>query len=99
MKCILEIPVKRWVFDLGRVAQCDENTRERFPLLVGRRNTMLRKLIYLVSFVLVLGLVGNVSADVQFTDATGDHHRWPSFPACSRDGRRQDRSIECLQRY
>jgi hypothetical protein len=34
---------------------------------------MFRKLIYLVSFVLVLGLVGNVSADVQFTDATGDH--------------------------
>jgi hypothetical protein len=34
---------------------------------------MFRKLIYLVSFVLVLGLVGNVSADVQFTDSTGDH--------------------------
>ncbi len=34
---------------------------------------MFRKLVYLVSFVLVLGLVGNVSADVQFTDATGDH--------------------------
>ncbi|HUU17849.1 MAG TPA: hypothetical protein VMW72_11910 [Sedimentisphaerales bacterium] len=34
---------------------------------------MFRKLIYLVSFVLVLGLVGNVSADVQFNDSTGDH--------------------------
>ena len=34
---------------------------------------MLRKLIYLVSFVLVLTLVGNVSADIQFPDTTGDH--------------------------
>jgi hypothetical protein len=34
---------------------------------------MLRKLIYLVSFVLVLPLVGNVSADIQFPDTTGDH--------------------------
>jgi hypothetical protein len=34
---------------------------------------MFRKLTYLVSFVLVLGLVGNVSADVQFNDSTGDH--------------------------
>ena len=34
---------------------------------------MLRKLIYLVSFVLVLGLVGNVSADVMWNDSTGDH--------------------------
>jgi hypothetical protein len=34
---------------------------------------MFRKLIYLVSFVLVLGLMGNVSADVQFNDSTGDH--------------------------
>ncbi len=34
---------------------------------------MFRKLIYLVSFVLVLGLVGNVSADIQFPDTTGDH--------------------------
>ena len=39
----------------------------------GRRNTMFRKLIYLVSFVLVLGLVGNVQADVKFNDITGDH--------------------------
>jgi len=34
---------------------------------------MFRKLIYLVSFVLVLPLVGNVSADIQFPDTTGDH--------------------------
>jgi len=34
---------------------------------------MFRKLIYLVSFVLVLGLVGNVSADVKWNDSTGDH--------------------------
>ena len=34
---------------------------------------MFRKLVYLVSFVLVLGLVGNVSADIQFPDTTGDH--------------------------
>jgi hypothetical protein len=34
---------------------------------------MFRKLVYLVSFVLVLGLVGNVSADIQFPDSTGDH--------------------------
>jgi len=34
---------------------------------------MLRKLFYLVSFVLVLTLVGNVSADIQFPDSTGDH--------------------------
>jgi hypothetical protein len=34
---------------------------------------MFRSAIYLVTFVSVLGLVGNVSADVQFTDATGDH--------------------------
>ncbi|MDT8303299.1 MAG: hypothetical protein RQ760_17605 [Sedimentisphaerales bacterium] len=34
---------------------------------------MLRKLFFLVSFVLVLGLVGNVSADIQFPDTSGDH--------------------------
>ncbi|MCP4256584.1 MAG: hypothetical protein GY774_03545 [Planctomycetes bacterium] len=34
---------------------------------------MFRKMIYLVSFVLVLTLVGNVSADIQFPDTTGDH--------------------------
>ncbi len=34
---------------------------------------MFRKMIYLVSFVLVLPLVGNVSADIQFPDSTGDH--------------------------
>jgi len=34
---------------------------------------MFRKLIYLVSFVLVLGLVGNVSADVKWNDSTNDH--------------------------
>ncbi|MCP4608371.1 MAG: hypothetical protein GY845_06620 [Planctomycetes bacterium] len=34
---------------------------------------MFRKLFYLVSFVLVLTLVGNVSADIQFPDSTGDH--------------------------
>jgi hypothetical protein len=34
---------------------------------------MFRKLVYLVSFVLVLTLVGNVSADIQFPDTTGDH--------------------------
>ena len=34
---------------------------------------MFRKLVYLVSFVLVLGLVRNVSADVMFNDTTGDH--------------------------
>ncbi len=34
---------------------------------------MFRKLVYLVSFVLVLTLVGNVSADIQFPDSTGDH--------------------------
>jgi len=34
---------------------------------------MCKKLIHLVSFVLVLGLVGNVSADIQFPDTTGDH--------------------------
>jgi len=34
---------------------------------------MFRKLFYLVSFVLVLPLVGNVSADIQFPDTTGDH--------------------------
>jgi len=34
---------------------------------------MFRKLVYLVSFVLVLGLAGNVSADVIFNDSTGDH--------------------------
>jgi len=34
---------------------------------------MFRKLFYLVSFVLVLTLVGNVSADIQFPDTTGDH--------------------------
>jgi len=34
---------------------------------------MFRKLIYLVSFVLVLGLVGNVSADVMWNDSTDDH--------------------------
>ncbi|MHC4727722.1 MAG: hypothetical protein ACYS17_10905, partial [Planctomycetota bacterium] len=35
--------------------------------------SMFRKLIWLVSFVLVLSLVGNVSADIQFPDTTGDH--------------------------
>jgi hypothetical protein len=35
--------------------------------------SIFRKLIWLVSFVLVLGLVGNVSADIQFPDTTGDH--------------------------
>ena len=34
---------------------------------------MCKKLIYLVSFVLVLGLVGNVSADVMWNDSTDDH--------------------------
>ena len=34
---------------------------------------MFRKLVYLVSFVSVLGLVGNVSADVMWNDSTGDH--------------------------
>ena len=34
---------------------------------------MVRKLVYLVSFVLVLGLMGNVSADVMWNDSTGDH--------------------------
>src|SRR4030042_3614041 len=34
---------------------------------------MFRKLVYLVSFVLVLGLVGNVFADVIFNDSSGDH--------------------------
>jgi hypothetical protein len=34
---------------------------------------MFRKMICLVSFVLVLGLMGNVSADIQFPDTTGDH--------------------------
>jgi hypothetical protein len=34
---------------------------------------MFRKLFYLVSFVLVLPLVSNVSADIQFPDSTGDH--------------------------
>jgi len=34
---------------------------------------MFRKLVYLVSFVLVLGLVGNVFADVIFNDSTSDH--------------------------
>ena len=34
---------------------------------------MFRKLICLVSFVLVLTLVGNVSADIQFPDTSGDH--------------------------
>jgi len=34
---------------------------------------MFRKLFCLVSFVLVLPLVGNVSADIQFPDTTGDH--------------------------
>jgi hypothetical protein len=32
-----------------------------------------RKMIYLVSFAVVLGLVGNVSADIQFPDTSGDH--------------------------
>ena len=40
---------------------------------------MFRYAIYLVSFVFVLGLVGNVSAEIQFPDTTGDH-RW-STPA------------------
>jgi len=34
---------------------------------------MFRKVICSVSFVLVLGLVGNVSADVTFNDSTADH--------------------------
>ena len=34
---------------------------------------MFRKLVYLVSLVLVLGLVGNVFADVIFNDSTSDH--------------------------
>jgi hypothetical protein len=34
---------------------------------------MLRNVTYLVTFVSALGLVGSVSADVQFTDTTGDH--------------------------
>ena len=34
---------------------------------------MSKKMIYLVSFVLVLGLVGNVSADVSWNDNTNDH--------------------------
>ncbi len=34
---------------------------------------MSKKLIYFVSFVLVLGLVGNVSADVSWNDAGPDH--------------------------
>lgn len=34
---------------------------------------MFRKMVCLVSFVLVLGLVGNVSADVMWNDSTGDH--------------------------
>jgi len=34
---------------------------------------MFRKLICLVSFILVLGLAGNVSADVTWNDSTGDH--------------------------
>ena len=34
---------------------------------------MFTKVIYLVSFSFVLGLMGSVSADVQFTDSTGDH--------------------------
>ncbi|MHC4708232.1 MAG: hypothetical protein ACYS8I_14225, partial [Planctomycetota bacterium] len=34
---------------------------------------MFRQLVYLVSFVLVLTLVGNVSADIQFPDTSGDH--------------------------
>jgi len=39
-----------------------------------RRNIMCRRLIYLICFVLVLCLVGDVqAADVTWTDATGDH--------------------------
>lgn len=34
---------------------------------------MFRKMVCLVSFVLVLGLVGNVSADMMWNDSTGDH--------------------------
>jgi hypothetical protein len=34
---------------------------------------MFRKSVYLVPFVLMLTLVGNVSADIQFPDTTGDH--------------------------
>ncbi len=47
---------------------------------------MCKKLIYLISFVLVLGLVGNVQAqDATWTDATGDHNwftpgNWSEFP-------------------
>jgi hypothetical protein len=48
--------------------------------------SMFRIMIYLVSFVLVLGLVGNVQAqDATWTDATGDHNwftpeNWSEFP-------------------
>ena len=48
--------------------------------------SMFRKMIYLVSFVLVLGLVGNVQAqDATWTDAAGDHNwftpeNWSEFP-------------------
>ncbi len=47
---------------------------------------MSKKLIYFVSFVLVLGLAGNVQAqDATWTDATGDHNwftpeNWSEFP-------------------
>jgi len=47
---------------------------------------MFRRLIYLISFVLVLSLVGNVQAqDATWTDATGDHlwstpGNWSEFP-------------------
>jgi hypothetical protein len=47
---------------------------------------MFRKMIYLASFVLVLGLVGNVQAqDATWTDATGDHNwftpgNWSEVP-------------------
>jgi hypothetical protein len=35
--------------------------------------SLFRKMIWLVSFVLVLTLVGVVSADIQFPDTSGDH--------------------------
>ena len=34
---------------------------------------MCEKVVYSVVFILVLGLVGNVSADIQFPDTSGDH--------------------------
>jgi hypothetical protein len=51
-----------------------------------RRSTMYAKLIYLISFVFVLSLMGHVQAqDATWTDATGDHNwftplNWSQFP-------------------